>query len=275
MKRDDLLAKLIEELRAKYGKGSIGPGADVKSPARLPTGVRVLDEVLGGGWPQGRISEVWGPQGAGKSTLCLAAVAAAQATKKGDVVWFDQENTFEPSWAKLMGVDLARLIHAGPMAGEDAADLALQYIRAQVPLVVVDSVIEMIPEKELLRGSGEESVGTVARLLARWLPKVVVLQGKSPTVVLLVNQVRDRIGFFFGETERAPGGHTLAHLDSVRLKVHRRGWLKERDKKVGYTLAFKVVKSKVGGETREGRVDVNFEKGIVEHAGEIEEETEE
>lgn len=270
MKKDDIREKLVAELLAKYGKNSIGLGTEVSAPGRLPTGVAALDAILGGGWPKGRISEVWGPNNAGKSTLALATVAAVQRlwpvekTSAIPVMWFDQENTFEPAWAGLLGVDLARVKHHVPMAGEDAGDLILQYVRDRIPLVVVDSVIEMIPEKELLRGSGEESIGANARFLSRWLPKVVVLQGRSPTVLLLTNQVRDRIGFFFGETERPPGGHVLSHLDTLRLKIVRKGWLKEKDVKVGYETAIKVVKSKVGGETLECRYQVMFGKGIVE-----------
>lgn len=273
MTKVNLTEKLLAEIREKYGRGSVSLGSEVKSPERLSTGLKALDEILGGGWPKGRISEVWGPNNAGKSTLALVTAAATQrhflagtgfAHCDIPVMWFDQENTYEPIWAARLGIDPLRLRHHGPMAAEDPGDLILQYVRENVPLIVVDSVITMIPEKSLLRASGESEYSPVARFLSSWLPKVVVLQGRSPTVVILVNQVRDRIGFFFGETERSPGGHVLSHLETVKLKVARRGFIKKGDVKVGYEAAVKIVKSKVGGETREMRFYVSFAQGVLE-----------
>ena len=269
MTRESLTDKILQEIREKYGQKYVGPGIDVPPPPRLSTGLAALDEILGGGWPMGRISELWGPEHAGKSTLALVSAAAAQrrfsVTPEFPVMWFDQENTFEPTWATKLGVDLARVKHHGPLSAEDGGDLILQYIRDRVPLVVVDSVIEMLPEKSLLKGSGEAEYSPVARFLASWLPKIVVLQGRSPTVLLLINQVRDRIGFFFGETVRSPGGHVLAHLNTVKLKIVRKGFLVGKAKeKVGYEAAVRIVKSKVGGEQREMRFYVYFDRGVVE-----------
>ena len=268
MTRESLTDKILQEIREKYGQKYVGPGIDVPPPPRLSTGLAALDEILGGGWPMGRISELWGPEHAGKSTLALVSAAAAQAsypvTPEFPVMWFDQENTFEPTWAAKLGVDLVRVKHHGPLSAEDGGDLILQYIRDKVPLVVVDSVIEMLPEKSLLKGSGEAEYSPVARFLASWLPKVVVLQGRSPTVLLLINQVRDRIGFFFGETVRSPGGHVLAHLNTIKAKIVRVGFIKQGKEKIGYEAAVRIVKSKVGGEQREMRFYVHFARGVLE-----------
>lgn len=290
MKSDDLLDKLLVELGAKYGKGAISLGSQVSPPERLPTGVAALDAILGGGWPKGRISVLWGPNNAGKSTLALATAAAVQKiwpvekTSRIPVMWHDQENTWEPEWAKMLGVDLDRIKRHVPMAAEDVGDLVVQYVRERVPLVVVDSIIEVIPEKSLLKASGEQEYSPVARFLSSWLPKLIVLQGRSPTVLLFTNQVRDRIGFYFGEVDTDPGGQALRHLASVKLKIVRRGFITERgrdaagkaaDVKVGYETAIKVVKSKVGGETKECRYQLLFGRGIVETKNrEVEEDRE-
>lgn len=273
MKAKDVISgldKLLIEMSEKYGKKAIMLASDVQPPGRIPTGVRALDEILGGGWPQGRISVLWGPNNAGKSTLALATVAEVQKLWPADkgfgipVMWHDQENTFEPRWAESLGVDTKRMTRHAPMAAEDAGDLIIQYVRARVPLVVVDSIIEMLPEKSLTRGSGEHEYSPVARFLSGWLPKLVVLQGNSPTVLLFINQVRDKIGFFFGDTDNDPGGHALRHLASLKLKIFRKGFIKKGDAKIGYSTAIKVIKSKVGGETKECRYDLLFGKGIVE-----------
>lgn len=280
-KNDDVLQKLLEDLGKKYGKGAIVTAAERTPPPRLPTGVRVLDEILGGGWPMGRISVLWGPNNAGKTTLALATAAAVQKlwpvarTSKIPVKWFDQENTFEPTWAKMLGLDPDRMTVHVPMAADDAGDLVIQYVRERIPLVVVDSVIEMIPEKSLLRASGEQEYSPVARFLSSWLPKLVVLQGRSPTVLLFINQVRDKIGFFLGDSDNDPGGQALRHLASVKLKIARKGFIKVRDVKVGYSTAIKVIKSKVGGETRECRYDLMFGQGIVELVNPVIEEDKE
>jgi recombination protein RecA len=279
MKTDDTLEKLLIELSGKYGKNAIQPASEMQPLGRIPTGVRALDEILGGGWPKGRVSVLWGPNNAGKTTLALATVAQVQKiwpaslTAKIPVMWHDQENTFEPRWAESLGVDTTRMTRHAPMAAEDAGDLIIQYVRERVPLVVVDSIIEMIPEKSLQRGSGEQEYSPVARFLSSWLPKLVVLQGRSPTVLLFINQVRDKIGFFFGDTDNDPGGHALRHLASLKLKIMRKGFIKGKgrdaegksiDVKIGYSTAIKVIKSKVGGETKECRYDLLFGKGIVE-----------
>lgn len=264
------LDALLADLRKKYGP-LVGAAASlVPEVGRLSTGAPALDSILSGGWPKGRIIEVWGPRSVGKSLLCLyGAKAAIEANPKVDkpVVWFDQENTFEKTWAAKLGVNLDQVLFAPAMAGEDAGDLLLHYIRMNKPLIIIDSVIEMIPEKELVRGTGEESYSPVARLLSRLLPKIVVMQGRSPSILLVTNQVRDRVGFFFGETERASGGRALEHYDSVKVKMKRMGFFKKGDQKVGYELALKLIKSKVGNEQAECRLWVSFERGFVPDPG--------
>lgn len=276
MARQDPLARLLEELRGKYGEYVAVPASELPPIKRLSTGAAPLDAILDGGWPEGRVVEVWGPQGAGKTTLCLASAAAVQKAFPGEktpVAWFDQENTLDPRWAKTLGVDCDRLLYHPPMAGEDVGDLALQYVKSKVRLVVVDSAVAMVPEKTLLKGTGEHTYSPVASLLSTWLPKVVVLQGLSPTVVLLTNQVRDRVGFVLGDKVKSPGGRALEHADSLKLKLWRRRAItapgrdadgKATDVQVGYVMAVKVVKSKVGGEGRECRLQVTFGRGIVD-----------
>lgn len=263
-KKPETLEELIVRLRGKYGEKAIMLGKDVKPPRRWSTGIEELDRITGGGWPEGRIIEIWGPEKAGKTTLVLKSIAAMQQKNPGAyAAYFDLENTFMPDWAKKCGVDLNRFIHIKAMAAEDMGNLAVRFIRRKWSMVAIDSVVEILPSKVLERGLDEEVYAPQARMLSVMLPKIVVLQSRSPTVVLLVNQVRDKIGFHMGDDLKQPGGHALAHLVSFLIKVQRKKQIKVDDRVLGFEMALRILKTKLSIEGEECRCIFKFGKGIV------------
>lgn len=269
---DGSVDEAIKELEKKYGHSVVRRASKVPKVERLATGIEALDRILLGGWPKGRISELWGPQSAGKSSLVYKTIAACQKKKDAKIAYFDQENTYEEDWARKCGVDPDRLEHIAALAAEDVELLLLRMIRQKWDMVIIDSVVEMLSEKDLKRASTDPKVGALATVLSNLLPKIVVLQSVSPTVVLLVNQVRDKIGFFMGSGKKAPGGNVLYHLDTIRLEVKRKEFIydKKGKKRLGYIGALKVVKSKVSPEQEECRFFVSFKKGLVDTQEEVE-----
>ena len=279
--------KVAKLVRKEYGPSAVTTGDKVPDVERVPTGFARLDKILRGGWPKGRIIEVWGPQSAGKTMLLMRTVAVLQAANpKARIVYFDLENTFDKAWASKFGVNLQRLFVVKAVPAERAGDLLLRVIRDKWDMAIVDSVVEMIPEKVLGKDTGQQTYAPVATVLSALLPKVVVLQSNSPTIVILVNQVRDNIGFFLGKGTKSPGGNALYHLDSLKLRVQRKepitgalltpalekrlteyGVAKILPKKdYGYVMAIKVVKSKVSKEKEFCLLPVLFDIGIVEEA---------
>lgn len=264
--KTDSLDKIIGELREKYDPEVIQVASSVKPVARLSTGLAKLDRIIGGGWPMGRITEIWGPQSSGKSSLLYVSIAHLQRTNpEAKIAYFDQENTLDVQWAQTLGVDLGRMLHVRAMAADDVIRLVTKLIRRRWDLCIVDSVVELLPEKYLKREVGEgQTYAPVAQVLSQFLPKVVVMQSSSPTTLILVNQVRDKIGFYAGAGQKAPGGQALFHLDSLKLRVQRREWIEKGDKKIGYRMSIRVIKSKVGQEQKATTLDMIFGKGIVE-----------
>ncbi len=268
LKKKPRLEEIIEQLRDKFGSAAVQLGKDVPPISWVSSGVEKLDKMTGGGWPRGRLVEVWGPQSAGKTTIALYSCAAVQRLDpKAEVAYFDLENRFNPEWAKICGVDLNRFWRISAIPAEGALDLLIAYVKKEWPLVVVDSVVELLPEKVLKKDADEKTYSPVANVLSANLPKIVVLQTQSPTVVMLLNQVRDKVGFMFGTGQKAPGGQALFHLDSIRLRVQRKSRITlpgEEKKQVGIETAITVVKSSVGPEGRECRLGIMQGKGIVE-----------
>lgn len=267
MKKKGSLEYLLQDLRRRYGKEAAQKASDVEEVERVSTGLEPLDRAVGGGWPEGRIAEIWGPQSAGKSTLVYRSIAACQKARKGRVALFDLENTFSKKWAGRMGVDLERLLVIKAVPAEDVGTLIIRMVRKKWPMVIIDSVVELIPERELKKNVDEESYAVVARTLSRLLPKIVMLQSSSPTIVLLVNQVRDIMGFHLGHAAKAPGGHALFHLDTIKIRVQRKERLEapwKKGKFAGYQMAIRVLKSKVGKEGEECRLYMVFGHGLLE-----------
>jgi len=264
----------IEQIQKQFGRGSImrfGSGPVVPVDV-IPTGMISLDTALGvGGIPRGRIIEIFGPEAAGKTTICLSLVAEAQ--KKGGVVAFiDAEHALDPSWAKILGVKLDDLLISQPDTGEQALEITETLIRSGgVDLVIVDSVAALVPKSEIEGEMGESQMGLQARLMSQALRKLTGIVSKSKTTVIFTNQLRLKIGVFFGNPETTPGGLALKFYTSIRMDVRKIETLKKNNQVYGARVRIKVIKNKVAAPFKEAEVvitasGIDREEGLVDAA---------
>ncbi len=247
----------MEQIKKQYGKGAImrlGEKPREKIEV-LPTGIFALDVALGvGGVPKGRVVEIFGPEASGKTTICLSIIAETQRSG-GVAAFIDAEHALDPDWAKTIGVDLDNLLISQPDTGEQALEIAEMLIRSGgVDLVVVDSVAALVPRSEIEGEMGDASVGVQARLMSQALRKLTGVLSKSKTTVIFTNQIRHKIGVFFGNPETTPGGLALKFYASVRIDVRRIQVIKKGDAVVGSRTRIKVIKNKVAPPFREGEV---------------------
>ena len=244
----------ISQIEKSYGKGSImkmGESSKFVVEA-ISTGVVSLDSALGvGGLPRGRIIEIYGPEAGGKTTVSLQVVAAAQ--KKGGIAAFiDAEHALDPVYAKKLGVDIDNLLISQPDFGEQALEICETLVRSgAVDVIVIDSVAALVPKSEIEGDMGDSVMGLQARLMSQALRKLTGVISKSKTVVIFINQLREKIGVMFGNPEVTPGGRALKFYSSVRLDVRPIEKIKEGDKIVGTRVRVKVVKNKVAPPFRE------------------------
>jgi recombination protein RecA len=273
MDKEKALEMAISQIEKEFGKGSIMKLGERKlmDVEVIPTGAISLDIALGvGGIPRGRITEIFGQESSGKTTLALEVLAQAQKYG-GTAAFIDAEHALDPNYAKALGVNIEDLLVSQPDTGEQALEIAESLIRSNaIDVVVIDSVAALVPRAELEGEMGDSVMGLQARLMSQALRKLTGYISKSKTAAIFINQVREKIGVFFGNPETTPGGRALKFYASVRLEVRRIDSIKKGNDIVGSRIKVKVVKNKVAPPFKETELDIYYGRGVCKESSLIE-----